>query len=101
MLSLILAIALNSAPVAHAETAAMTKLYSYQGTRAERHQRAEQTGRWLDQLDVVRANAIDARANPFDDRKASPFDDDLKADPFESEPKLFWWATRADRSEKW
>jgi len=74
MLSLILAIVLQTAPVAHAETSAMTALYEYHGARAERHTRAGELGRWLDSLDGERIRAAAAY---------SPFADDDNANPFE------------------
>jgi hypothetical protein len=98
MFALILAAALNSAPVSDVEHAAMTAFYEFQGARAER----AALGAWLDEQDVVRAHAIDRRANPFaDDPKASPFAEDAKPDPFDGPPRLFWWSTGEAKTERW
>jgi hypothetical protein len=99
MLAIILAAAISSAPAAHVEDAFLTAVYVSQAERAERARLAA----WLDEQDVVRQLALDHRANPFEsDAKASPFaEDDAKPDPFDGQPKLFWWSTAETKTERW
>ena len=101
MLALIIAAALSSTPIAHAEDALMTAIYAAQGLRAER----ARLSAWLDEQDATRRQAIerqDRRANPFaDDAKASPFaSDDLKPNPFDGPPRLFWWTPTSPGGEQ-
>ena len=90
MLALILAAAISSAPAAHVEDAVMTAVYVTQAERAERTRLAA----WLDDQDTTRQLALDHLANPFESSaKESPFADDIKANPFDGPPKLFWWSS--------
>ena len=101
MLALILAAVLSSAPATHVEDTILTAIFAAQGARAERARLAS----WLDEQDATRRQAIerqDRRVNPFaDDAKVSPFaSDDLKPNPFDGPPRLFWWTPTSPGGEQ-
>ena len=96
MLTIALAYLLNHPAAGPAVWTATAALESARQAQIERTEKAARLGAWLDTLDTERSLAIDHRANPFEsDAKASPFaNDDLKPDPFDQPPRLFWWATK-------
>jgi hypothetical protein len=75
MIAMLLAAALNSQPVATATYEAHVYIETAHAIHIERHTRAAELGRWLDQLDGERIRAA-AVWTPFADESddASPFE---------------------------
>jgi hypothetical protein len=100
MLTLLLAAAIASAPVARSEDAFVSAVYASQAARAERAIIAA----FLAEQDAVLAEARrpkPIKVSPFESSYANPFADDGKPDPFEAPVRWVWWTTTEIKPVRW